>query len=119
MECARRVCASVIIMSPAVQNENVSVINSEATMNRSHSLSLVFGLLTIFVLASFGLSQEPLATAQQAPPPAVTTDDAVLQNAIEVQTRGPLHEAFAQPFDMPPEPGTLVPKEPPPPIPEE
>jgi hypothetical protein len=88
-------------------------------MNRSHFVCWVFGLLTIFALASLGLSQEPLPAAQQAPSVAVPKNDAALQNPIEVQTRGPLHEAFAQPFDMPPEPGTLVPKTPPAPIPEE
>src|SRR5438046_576528 len=39
--------------------------------------------------------------------------------AIEVQTRGPVHEAFAQPQDLTPAPGLPVPKEPPPPIREE
>src|SRR5262249_49401313 len=37
---------------------------------------------------------------------------------LEIDTRGPVHEAFAQPFDLTPEPGPVVPKEPPPPIPE-
>ncbi len=38
---------------------------------------------------------------------------------IEVLTRGPVHEAFAQPFDPKPGPGEAVPKQPPPPVPEE
>jgi hypothetical protein len=79
-------------------------------MNRSHYLCWVFGLLTIFGLAS-------LATAQK---PSITPKDiVVLQDPIEVQTRGPLHEAFAQPFDLQSEPGTLIQQEPPAPIPEE
>src|SRR5262245_4951292 len=38
---------------------------------------------------------------------------------IEIQTRGPVHEAFAQPVQLRPEPGSPVPNEPPPAIPEE
>jgi hypothetical protein len=45
--------------------------------------------------------------------------DAGMQDGIEVQTRGPVHEAFAQPFDQAAAPGPMVPKEPPPPVPEE
>src|SRR5205809_1081297 len=79
-------------------------------MRRSKLLLGIIGLLTMFVLASWGVSQE------HANPPK---DDLVLQNPIEVQTRGPLHEAYAQPFDMKTEPGPMLPKEPPPPINEE
>lgn len=38
--------------------------------------------------------------------------------ALEVQTRGPVHEAFAQPLDLNPRPEPIVPKEPPRPVPE-
>lgn len=37
---------------------------------------------------------------------------------IVVQTQGPLHEAYAQPIDQNPTPGAIVPKAPPPPVPE-
>jgi len=37
---------------------------------------------------------------------------------IVVQTRGPVHEGYAQPFDATPEPGPMVPKAPPEPVPE-
>ncbi|HMF14581.1 MAG TPA: hypothetical protein VKE94_19835, partial [Gemmataceae bacterium] len=37
-------------------------------------------------------------------------------DAIEVQTRGPIHEAFATPADSPPRPGLAVDKKPPEPI---
>src|SRR5687767_12022691 len=40
------------------------------------------------------------------------------QADVEVQTRGPVHEAYAQPFDATPEPNMAVPKAPPEPIPE-
>lgn len=42
-----------------------------------------------------------------------------LEPGLQVETRGPVHEAFAQPFELTPEPGPLVPKQPPPPVPEE
>ncbi|MBI3823544.1 MAG: hypothetical protein HY289_12815, partial [Planctomycetes bacterium] len=73
-------------------------------MQRSILLLGIAGLLTIFGLASLGATQEPKQD---------------LQNPIEVQARGPLHEAFAQPFDVKPEPGPMIPKEPPPLINEE
>jgi hypothetical protein len=97
-------------MIPGVYNDEVPLIYCEAVMNRCHPLSWVFGLLTILGLASPG-------TPQQAAPAA--KDNIALQHPIEVLTRGPLHEAFAQPFDVKPEPGKLIPKEPPPPVPEE
>ena len=78
-------------------------------MNRSRLFS-VFGLLTMFALASLGMTQEPSALPK---------DNVVLQEGIEVQTRGPLHEAFAQPIGVKPEPGAVISKEPPPMVPEE
>jgi hypothetical protein len=41
------------------------------------------------------------------------------KTGIEIQARGLIHEAFAQPIDSQPAPGPVVPKEPPPPVPEE
>ncbi len=77
-------------------------------MNRL--IKLGFGLLTILALASFGTPQDTSPAFKNA----IAAED-----AAEVQVRGPLHEAFAQPLDMNPEPGAVVPKAPPPPIPEE
>ena len=71
-------------------------------MNRANIASWVLGLLTILGLASLGTSQDP-----------------VLQDPIQIQTSGPLHEAFAQPIDAQGAPGPIVPKEPPPMIPED
>src|SRR5580658_7805676 len=82
---------------------------SEAIMNRSHLL-WVFGLLTILGLAGLGTSQELVAPPKQQP---------AQKDPIEVQTRGPLHEAFAQPLNAKAGPGEVIPKEPPPAIPEE
>ena len=79
-------------------------------MNRFHPFCRAFGLLTALVLAG-------QSSAQEFVPPK--NNDPVLQNPIEVQTRGPLHEAYAQPFDQKAEPGPIIPKQPPPAIPEE
>jgi hypothetical protein len=40
-------------------------------------------------------------------------------DGVDVQLRGPVHEAFAQAFDVRAEPGQVVAAEPPPPVPEE
>jgi hypothetical protein len=76
-------------------------------MTRFKLLVGIIGLLTIFGLASWGTAQETLPAPKNGAP---------LQNGFEVQTRGPIHEAFAQPFDVKPEAGPIVPKEPPPAI---
>src|SRR5205807_1614312 len=85
-------------------------MNSEAIMLRSLPIQWGFGLLTTLALASVGLSQE------SAPP---TKQELIFQDPIEVQTRGPIHEAYAQPLIVQPEPGNVVPKAPPPVLPEE
>src|SRR5688572_25169628 len=46
----------------------------------------------------------------------VATGDAALEEAVEVLTRGPLHEAFAAPIKQNPDPGEVVPQAPPEPI---
>ncbi|MCS7046430.1 MAG: YXWGXW repeat-containing protein [Gemmataceae bacterium] len=46
-------------------------------------------------------------------------NDAELPDGVEIQVRGPVHEAFAQPNDPQVGPGPVVPKAPPAPIPEE
>jgi hypothetical protein len=109
-KCASFAWERLVVKIPDVYNDEVPLTYGEAVMNRCHSLSWVFGLLTILGLASAGTPQQPAPAAQ---------DNIALQNPIEVLTRGPLHEAFAQPFDVKPEPGKLIPKEPPPPVPEE
>jgi hypothetical protein len=54
-----------------------------------------------------------IATAVQPQPVPHKDDD------VSVQARGPVHEAFAQPFVANPQPGPVVAKKPPDPIPEE
>jgi hypothetical protein len=68
------------------------------------------GLWAVLLALSIVHFQEALAQESAAVP---ATPD------FEVLTRGPVHEAFAQPFDLKPEPGPAVPKEPPPAVPEE
>ena len=41
------------------------------------------------------------------------SDSPPAQPGVEVQARGPIHEAFAQPVDAQPHPGMIAPKEPP------
>src|SRR6186997_2115112 len=83
-------------------------------MRPSKILLGTFGLLTIFGLASWSESQE----VKSVPIPQDEKQDQK-KDQVEIQTRGPLHEAFAQPFGVTPEPGPMVPKAPPPPLPEE
>ena len=71
--------------------------------------SLLFSLLLPVLLVG-------TARPQDLPPPLpVPFPD---QKGIEAQPRGPVHEGFAQPFQLQPEPGPVVPKQPPEPIPE-
>lgn len=51
-------------------------------------------------------------------PKSHSQGQAANKSGIEVLTRGPVHDAFAQPISVQPAPGPIVPKEPPPPIPE-
>jgi hypothetical protein len=50
------------------------------------------------------------ALAAPEPPPA--------EDGVAVQARGPVHEAYAQPYDATPQPGPVAPKPPPDPVPE-
>jgi hypothetical protein len=70
---------------------------------------LVFGTL-MSVAPTVG--DDPIAKGETEAPMAV-------EPGIEVQARGPVHEAFAQPVDVKPEPGPVVPKSPPPLVPEQ
>jgi hypothetical protein len=58
---------------------------------------------------SFGLNKTLLA--QPATP--APTAPAVAEDGVQVLTRGPVHEAFAETVTFDPEPGIVVPKEPP------
>src|SRR3954447_20191862 len=72
--------------------------------HRIASWCIVATLLTFSIAA--GLNNA--AAVQQVPPSG--------QQGIEVLTRGPVHEAFAETVTFDPEPGLIAPKEPPTPI---
>jgi WXXGXW repeat (2 copies) len=63
---------------------------------------------TALVLVALLFAGNSSRTQEVAPQPA----------GMEVQARGPVHEAFAQPLNTQPEQGPVVPKAPPDPIPE-
>jgi hypothetical protein len=71
-------------------------------MNWLGRLCLAGGLSVAIGVASLA----PSLSAQDAPP----------GKEPEVLTRGPLHEAFAEPVNFNPQPGLSVPKAPPPPV---
>jgi hypothetical protein len=50
---------------------------------------------------------------------ARAAEEAAPEEGIEVQARGPVHEAYAQPSQPSPEPGPVITKRPPDPVPEE
>jgi hypothetical protein len=56
------------------------------------------------------------AGGQPDVPPPAPAEESQTQPGVEVQTRGPVHEAYAEPPDARPEPSPLVTKEPPPPV---
>jgi hypothetical protein len=64
---------------------------------------------SLFLLAFLGV----------APAQDFNDDDDAVPDGVEILTRGPLHEAFAQPNDIKSGPGQAIQKEPPAPIPEE
>src|SRR5262245_58885300 len=78
--------------------------------NRLALLALSLLAVTPF-LACFGATQDKFIDSA----PEVSE---VPPDGIEPLLRGPIHEAFAQPFEINPEPGEAVPKAPPDPIPE-
>ena len=63
---------------------------------------------TLTALLAIGTTAWSQQVAQQQP--------AAGQNGVEVLTRGPVHEAFAETITFDPEPGIVVPKAPPDPI---
>jgi hypothetical protein len=72
-----------------------------------------FRLLVPFGLMTFALS------VGQSSAPAAPPDPKNPEAGIEVQARGPVHEAFAQPSDLKPDVSPAIGKAPPSPIPEE
>src|SRR5580765_6760246 len=60
-----------------------------------------------------------LAWCQSLPAQNKLPDPLPAEPQMEVQGRGVIHEGFAQPNNAKPEPGPIVPKQPPAPVPEE
>jgi hypothetical protein len=74
------------------------------------------GLMTCLALAG-GQQDVPPTQVPPAPEPFEAQGQAPAdENGVEVQARGPVHEAFAAPVVFDPKPGFVVPKEPPAPI---
>jgi hypothetical protein len=80
-----------------------------------HRISLVAGLAVALML-----SWSVRGVAQEPPPPAAEFEDLrpQIESAEEpvALNRGPIHEAFAEPYTLDPEPGLIVAQQPPDPI---
>lgn len=74
--------------------------------------------IVIAIAALAGLSLGLSGPAQPPRGEFVAQDEPQLEEGIDIQTRGPVHEAFAQPISRDPEPSPLVRKQPPEPVPE-
>jgi hypothetical protein len=57
-----------------------------------------------------------VAQARRDDPPPPPPDNSAPQASVDVQARGPVHEAYAEPTESRPEPSPLVTKEPPAPV---
>jgi hypothetical protein len=73
----------------------------------------VLGIGTWLAAGSPGRTQNPQDPSTQ---PAQDPNVQPAQEGMEVLTRGPVHEAFAEPVNYNPEPTKIVPKQPPDPI---
>ena len=71
---------------------------------------------TVTTLVAFGMTaglNQHIAAQQPPPPPQQQQPSTVDQGGIEILTRGPVHEAFAETITFDPEPGLVAPKAPP------
>jgi hypothetical protein len=75
---------------------------------------------SFFVIACVGVFSPKPAPASPTPDREIPNlDRAILkEQGIEIAPKGPVHDAFARPFDQNPQPTPPILKEPPPPIPE-
>src|SRR5947209_16315102 len=81
---------------------------------KTRSIPLWLGSLGVAALLLCGTArpQDPADA-----PPAGPADPATAQEeGVEVQARGPVHEAFAEPISGQPRPSPIVPKKPPDPV---
>src|SRR5262245_30646020 len=89
---------------PGINVMTPKFLRRETPMNTQLRQLALFGLAFLFPFASAAF-----ARAEEAP---------ALPDGIVVQTRGPVHEAYAEPHRSTPGPGAVVPKQPPDSIPE-
>jgi YXWGXW repeat-containing protein len=73
---------------------------------RSRSLSYLAGALCLCAAAAWPALARP-------------DDQADAPNGVDVQARGPVHEAYAEPTEVRPEPGPVIPQQPPDPVAEQ
>lgn len=87
--------------------------------SRSFRRLAALGLASVYAIAgTFSFPSSSTAqVAESAPEPIVeAAPGAEATPGMEVLTRGPIHEAFAEPVDRDPGPGLVVSKEPPAPV---
>jgi hypothetical protein len=72
-----------------------------------------FGVVVVAMALAVGCEYTSARQREERPPPPAAAD---AQGGIEAQTRGPVHEAFAEPTETRPVPSPVVPKQPPEPI---
>jgi hypothetical protein len=86
-------------------------------MSISSRPCLAAALLLLLLVASWGLAQAPGPQSGAASSSAAETK--TVQPGVEVLASGPVHEAYAQPTQLSPQPPTeSAPKQPPAPVPE-
>lgn len=83
---------------------------------RSHLVTRSFLVLFLLVGIGVGIGPRNFVAAQPPQPAPVTDADLEEGDGIQLLTRGPVHEAFAEPLIFDPKPAPVVPKEPPPPV---
>src|SRR5688572_6892912 len=74
-------------------------------------------LALVFAAPSLARAQAPALPPNQLPADGLPPPTE--QEGVETLTRGPIHEAFANPADPDPEPSPVVPKKPPQDVPEQ
>jgi hypothetical protein len=74
------------------------------------------GALSLALVTAYSVARQDNQPPPRPPEDALPQDSTTPPAGVEVQTRGPLHEAYAEPNEARPLPSPLVAKEPPPPI---
>ena len=106
--CSARAISSVPHSRRGPINQMNHYSQRTETMN-AHRISRCFTLTTLVIVGTIIGSNQHVAAQQPQPPQA----PAAGQAGVEVLTRGPVHEAFAETITFNPEPGIVAPKAPP------